>query len=170
MVEQGIVELPEDRPDAGSFEETVVADYFGHPMHYDYVAARFPDLKLCLSHGGGPEEWDAHPASTVHWAMRNWSSLVISMVRKHGALYTDTASVLGLRARDRLKELLQDPEVRARILYGSDYHTVSLEGSERDFLVDTVRALGKDDFRRIAFANPRKFLSSTLHPMNVSRL
>jgi predicted TIM-barrel fold metal-dependent hydrolase len=166
LVSSGVVELPGDGSWTPELARVVVPSHFGHPVHYRYVVSRFPNLKLCLSHGGGRQEWQAHPASTVHWAMRNWSSLVLSMLRTHPGIYTDVASVVGERAKDRLKDCLGDPGVRDKVLYGSDYHTVNLEGTEREFLIEAVRALGPEEFRRIAFANPRRFLSSDLHPLD----
>lgn len=162
----------QQEPDGPQWEQqwraTVVPEQSGHPVHYEYPLAVYPKLKICLTQAGGPDEWDLYPASNDHWGMRNWSSIVISMVRRHRRVYADVASVRSARSLDRLSDLLQEPEVRAKIVYGSNYHTVSLDGDEREFLMDMVRRLGKEDFRRIAFANPRKFLSSRVHPLKVS--
>jgi predicted TIM-barrel fold metal-dependent hydrolase len=165
LEESGNLELPGPGDWSNESSRMVVVQHPGHPMHYELVMEHFPGLKLCLSHGGGSAEWEAYPASTVDWTMRNWTSLVVGMLRRHPGVYTDVAGVVGERSRDRLKELLQEPQVQPKILYGSDYHTVRLEGSERGFLMDVIRTLGKGDFRRIAFENPRRFLSSKLHPL-----
>ncbi|MBS1636656.1 MAG: hypothetical protein JST26_12135 [Bacteroidetes bacterium] len=57
-----------------------------------------------------------------------------------------------------IKVLLLDPQVKNKILFGSDYYMVEQEESEKEFIVKLRAALGESDFKRIAEDDIKLFL------------
>jgi hypothetical protein len=57
-----------------------------------------------------------------------------------------------------LKSTLQDPYLRKKILFGSDFYMVEQEESEREFFINLKAELGQSDFKVIAEENPNTFL------------
>lgn len=146
---------------------------FSHPSNYQYVLEKFPNLKICLAHFGGDQEWaryleNSWPASEVERRRRgqktnlsiSWLSTIIEMMEVHDSLYADVAYTLhDERFLPLLKVLINTPKLREKILYGSDCYMVLLDKSERAFSINVRGYLGEKDYRQIADTNPRAFLS-----------
>ena len=139
-------------------------DVYTDPDNYVYVLDEFPNLKLCLAHFGGGKEWEAylaHPWSSSSSQPRSWLSRIADLIRsgKYPNLYTDISSTLHEdRYLPLLKVLLQDPALRTKVLFGTDFYLVEREIPEREFSVQLRAAIGEDDFRQIAETNPVSFL------------
>ena len=76
-------------------------------------------------------------------------------------LYADISFTIFHYARNMpaLKVFLEDPAVRSRVLFGSDFYmSEGLDLRERDLSIRLRAELGPDAFREIAETNPARFL------------
>ncbi len=139
-----------------------LSNYFSHPMNYEPVLERFPELHLDIAHWGGTEEWQDYlydpPLDRSVSYLSNWFRIIKSLMRKYPHLYTDISYTLGHPDHAALLNvLLNDNTLNDRILFGSDYFLVVGEASERTFSLNIRSELGEEKFRRIASDNPRRF-------------
>jgi predicted TIM-barrel fold metal-dependent hydrolase len=146
---------------------------FSHPSNYQYVLEKFPKLKICLAHFGGGEEWDKYlenrwPPVDVERRLKglppigpvSWLSTIVEMMEKYDTLYADIAyTAHEERFLPVIKVMLNTPELREKILYGSDCYMVLLDKSERAFSINVRGYLGEDDYRQMAEINPQVFLA-----------
>lgn len=136
-------------------------DNFANPHNYSYVLEKFPELKICLAHFGGDRDWKSF--LTTPWDSEykeeNWYSTVRKLIKTHKKVYADIAyTAFHTDLLPLVKVTVKDPELRERILYGSDYYMVEQDMSDRAFGISVRAFLGEDDFIQIAETNPRKFL------------
>jgi predicted TIM-barrel fold metal-dependent hydrolase len=149
------------------------ARHFADPDQYVPVLEKHPYLKLCLAHFGGDEEWLRYyqqPWLGVSGnrkagiaSERSWFNKIVDLLRseKYPNLYTDIAyTVFNLTDNmPLLKVILNDPLVRERVLFGSDYYMVEQERFEERRLSILLRSVVEEDlFGKIANENPRRFL------------
>lgn len=130
----------------------------------------YRDLKLCLAHFGGAEEWVKHIKGRADVGEKEaWVRTIYKMIAsgEYPNLYTDisytvfTPRVAGLYVDlvDYLKVLLNDARVRRRVLFGSDYYMVERESiSEKEASLLLRSRLGEELYKQIAYTNPREFL------------
>lgn len=143
----------------------------GNPSNYKKVLDAHPKLKLCLAHFGGTEEWQKHLAGRMESSGEDeaWVKTIYDMIAsgKYPNLYTDisytvfTPKLKGLYIDlvDYLKVLLSNDEVRAHVLFGSDYYMVQHEEmSEKEVSIMLRSRLGEDLYFQIAYHNPREYL------------
>lgn len=137
------------------------ADYYTHPKNYEYVLNDFPELKICLAHFGGGREWKSYLSTP--WEKGNedcWFSIILDLIKKHLNVYADISYVLSdIKLFPLLKVILQDPNTRPKILYGSDFYMVELDRSERSFSINVRANLGEEDYSQVAITNPDRFFS-----------
>ncbi len=137
-------------------------DHYTDPRNYKYVLEEFPELKICLAHYGGVEEWkkylrDPWPSEDLE---ESWLSLISELIRKHPNVYTDISFTASeKRFWPLAKVLLNTESLQDRILFGSDFYMVRIKAKERVFAVELRAAVGEPEFRRMAEANARAFLS-----------
>jgi predicted TIM-barrel fold metal-dependent hydrolase len=136
-------------------------DNYAHPANYQYVLEKFPKLKICLAHFGGGDQWykylrDPWPAQETE---ESWLSIIMNLIRKYPNVYTDISyTAYDNNLHPFLKVLVNMPELRRRILYGSDIYMVQLQETEREFSIYLRGYLGEEDFKQIAVTNPAEFL------------
>jgi predicted TIM-barrel fold metal-dependent hydrolase len=130
----------------------------------------YGDLKLCLAHFGGAEEWAKYLRGRGEQPGEEpWVRTIYKMIAsgKYPNLYTDisytvfTPKVSGLEIDliDYLRVLLTHPRVKQRVLFGSDYYMVEQESvSEKEASLLLRSRLGEDLYKQIAYTNPREFL------------
>jgi uncharacterized protein len=142
------------------------------PENYRHILETkgYRELKLCLAHFGGAEEWVKHIKGRADVGEKEaWVRTIYKMIAsgEYPNLYTDisytvfTPRVAGLYVDlvDYLKVLLNDPRVRTRVLFGSDYYMVERESiSEKEASLLLRSRLGEDLYKQIAYTNPREFL------------
>ena len=146
------------------------------PDVYMGVCRRFPDLRICLAHFGGNDDWSMYfkkpesrrkvdlGAPEAERAKMNWLSKIVQLI-EHGEfknLYTDISYTV-FNVDDHLSTLsvfLRGSEkLRSRVLFGSDYYMTHQEEFDERYLSMRVRhELGEDIFNEIARNNPRHFL------------
>jgi uncharacterized protein len=142
---------------------------FTHPLEYLKVLAKFPHLKICLAHFGGSGEWSNYllKRRRLPTDERTWVGHVINLIYEHPTVYTDISYTTSDREHlPMLKVLINDPKLRQRILFGSDYFVVRQEATEREFSIRLRGSVGEEDFFQMANANPRQFLFSDLFDPN----
>lgn len=112
---------------------------FAGPIAFQDVLSDFPDLRVCLAHFGGEQDWDdylgkPHPGPiSLHGRFRgeNWLTLILDWLRagKFPNLWTDVSYTMFNTTQNvpALNVFLQDERVAERVLFGSDYFMTELE-------------------------------------------
>lgn len=95
------------------------------------------------------------------WKFTDWYSLISSMILQHDHVYADISYILHDDAAilPLLKQTLQNPKLRKKVLYGTDFFVVRNHKSDKNMLADMMGGLEKEDFDQIARLNPRAFLN-----------
>ena len=147
--------------------DKTIADRCCEPTSYIPVLRAFPDLKLCLAHFGGFDDWQAYincnQTRTAVRPDRNWLVMIREMIcsGQFPNLYTDISYTL-FQFEDFvpfLKVFLTDERLLKRTLFGSDYYMTRQEVlSERAVCIRLRVALGEAVFRQIAETNPAVWL------------
>lgn len=148
---------------AGDEPITRLAD----PDNYLPILSRHPQLKLCLAHFGGDEEWrkyveDPWLAGATR-VRKSWLAKIADLIRSetYENLYTDISYTVFAEEEyvHLLKVLLADGRLRKRVLFGSDFYVVEHAKLEERRVAVTLRSvLGEELFHAIAVKNPRAFL------------
>ena len=136
------------------------ADHFTHPKNYEFLLRDFPELKICLAHFGGEREMESYLATP--WDEnkdKSWFSVILDLIKAHPNVYTDISYTMqDVNLIPLLKVILQDREIRSKVLYGSDFYMVELGIPERSFSINLRAFLGEENYSQITEINPRKFL------------
>lgn len=95
------------------------------------------------------------------WKYTDWYSVISSMMLQHDNVYADISYILHNDAEimPLLKQTLQNPGLRNKVLYGTDFYVVRNHKSDKNMLADMMGGLSEEDFDQIARCNPRKFLN-----------
>lgn len=147
------------------------------PDVYREVCRKFPDLKICLAHFGGDDDWEKYfkepgsrekvdiDASTSERSKMNWLSKIVQMIEhdEFDNLYTDISYTV-FNVEDHLSTLSVflrgSPKLRSRVLFGSDYYMTHKEKFDERYLSMKLRhELGEQIFDEIARKNPTNFLN-----------
>lgn len=146
------------------------------PDVYRTVCDRFPNLRICLAHFGGDGDWKMYfedsasrvkvdlEAPTEKRASMNWLTKITQMIEsgEFPNLYTDVSyTVFNIdRHLSTLSVLLRgSPELRGKVLFGSDYYMTHKEKFDERYLSMKLRhELGEELFDQVARHNPAKFL------------
>jgi len=138
-----------------------LTDIYTDPDNYRYLLHKFPDLKLNLAHFGGHDEWEKYLTGTLidQDGEVNWFTKVTNLIRGYSSVYSDVSYTMFNKGLfSLLKVVLQDPTVKNKVLFGSDFYMTEIEESEREFSINMRAALGEGDFKLIAEENPGLFL------------
>jgi predicted TIM-barrel fold metal-dependent hydrolase len=138
-----------------------LTDIYTDPDNYQYVLNKFPDLKLNLAHFGGYDEWENYMTGTLvdQDGETNWFTKVSNLIRGSQNVYSDVSyTMFNKDLFSLLKVVLQDPTIKNKVLFGSDFYMTEIEESEREFSINLRAALGESDFKLIAEENPALFL------------
>ncbi|MEM9556313.1 MAG: amidohydrolase family protein [Acidobacteriota bacterium] len=131
-----------------------LTDFFTEPGRMRPVLEQFPDLRVCLAHLGGEDEWDRHLDGNPSWVGES-----LDMMREFPNLWADLSFTAHDRGRfEAIRALVEDDTIGPRILYGTDSYMVQQRATERQFHERLRTALGDEGFRRIAETNPARFL------------
>jgi predicted TIM-barrel fold metal-dependent hydrolase len=136
---------------------------FIRPENYVDVLEKFPRLKLCLAHYGGDEEifnfLQLGPSNT-------WYEQIQKLIRLYPNVCTDISySLYDKGIREQVKKDVQDPSLRNRILFGTDFFMTLRQPGVDEFhlYTDCLQTMGVSDFELIANENNRVFLSSSFY-------
>ncbi|MCE8006375.1 amidohydrolase family protein [Aestuariivita sp.] len=146
-------------------------DQVTEPRAYETVLNRFPDLRLCLAHFGGDQDWisllrDGFDPDDPQARDKNWVSVIEEMIRSgnYPNLYTDISYTIFKFDNhiSLLRMYLKDSRLRERVLFGSDFYMTRQEAlSEKAVSIKLRDALGEEDFHAIAHDNPRRWLGES---------
>jgi predicted TIM-barrel fold metal-dependent hydrolase len=144
----------------GEFSDAQL-DGFTDPDRYLPILDRHPELRLCLAHFGGDQEWDRYLADGRGGS--SWLAKILAMLRSESYpnLWTDIAYTLVAEDRflDLLQDLLAEECVRRRLLFGSDFYVVlDAQLLEAERWAQVQEAIGAALWQTIAEDNPREFL------------
>ncbi len=136
-------------------------DIYTDPDNYEYLFAKFPNLKVNLAHFGGFDEWQLFLQNSISDTSEvNWYDKVKNVVSKYKNAYTDISYTLFNNELIPLLNMsLQDEAIKNKILFGTDYYMVEQETSEKQYCINLRSAIGEDNFRLIAETNPKQFLN-----------
>lgn len=136
-------------------------DIYTDPDNYEYLFAKFPNLKVNLAHFGGFDEWQLFLQNSISDTSEvNWYDKVKNVVSKYKNAYTDISYTLfNTELIPLLNMSLQDESIKNKILFGTDYYMVEQETSEKQFCINLRSTIGEDNFRLIAETNPKQFLN-----------
>jgi uncharacterized protein len=138
------------------------SEHFTNPENYYHVLKKFPELKVCLAHFGGQDEWNKFLCTS--WdpetmKVKSWFSVIGDLVKEYKNMYTDISYTLSDSSLlPLLKVQLQDDKMRDKILFGTDFYMAEQEISERNFSVNVRAYLGEQDFKQIAHVNAERYL------------
>jgi predicted TIM-barrel fold metal-dependent hydrolase len=140
------------------------AHMFADPYHYRCVMRAYPDLRVCLSHFGGVDEWRKFIDEPRNSHDPTWLEKIRDMMKsgKFPNLYADISyTVFNFQENiTLLKVLLEDEMISSKVLFGSDFYMVANEKyPEKRLSIDLRAALGENSFWNIANRNPRVFLN-----------
>lgn len=134
------------------------------------VLEQFPNLRICLAHLGGGEEWERYFEDGWHpdgdSKPKSWLADIVDLISsgKYPNLYSDISYTIFNfdQYAPVIKVFLSDSKLealRSRILFGSDYYMIENERFEERLLSVRLRAtLGEDLFWQIAHTNPLNYL------------
>ncbi len=130
---------------------------FGHPRYYIPILEKYPGLHICFAHWGSEISWENYIKNPLN--QENWFYHIKHMLQKYPGLYTDISFTLNNREFfPVLKVFLQNPKIREKVLFCSDYYMVETRTAEKKFGFDLRAFLGEELFKTIAHDNPVKFL------------
>ena len=131
------------------------------PARFVSVLERHPRLKLCLAHFGGQGEWDKYADERSR--PESWLAKIVELIAsgRYENLYTDVSYTLFAAERHvhLLADLLDDPRLRDRVLFGSDFYVVEDAELDEASGVALLRSvLGDARFSELAETNPAHYL------------
>jgi predicted TIM-barrel fold metal-dependent hydrolase len=132
-----------------------------HPLIWEKVVEKYPNLILNLAHFGGGQQLDAALDDPAN--INLWSNRIISLLKDpRYKVYTDISCFYDF---DVIRKFIASPvykEIRSKTLYGSDYILLLLfENNFEDNVAQFMQLFGSD-FEIIAGSNPREFLKHVL--------
>ena len=123
----------------------------------------FNNLKICFGHFGGEIEWRKYQdEEDPDKSEQSWYNKIkkILMNPKFPNTFADISYTLAdFDLLPLLNATLQTPEMREKVLFGSDFYYDLVECGEEKFSVEFRKKLGDPDFWQIAETNPKRFLS-----------
>ncbi len=132
-----------------------------HPLIWEKVVEKYPNLILNLAHFGGGQQLGK--ALDNRGDQNLWSNKIIELIKDpRYKVYTDVSCYSDF---DVIKKLLKSPvygEIKNKILYGSDFILLLLFENDFGKNVKQFRDLFGSDFDIIAGKNPREFLKNVI--------
>lgn len=122
------------------------ADTLNHPLLWEEVLKKYPNLRLNLAHfGNGSEEWQ---------------NKILQMMAKYPNLYTDLSC---WSERKEVKDVKytydnQPESIQKKFLYGSDFFLNLLFTDTFEGYLQNFKTVFADEFEKIAQENPARFL------------
>lgn len=97
------------------------------------------------------------------WRGVDWYTIICSLMLQYEHVYADLSYILhNDRIKPLLKQTLANPELGAKVLFGTDFYVVRNHKSEKHLLADMRHGLTEAEFDAIARVNPARFLLNQL--------
>ncbi len=98
-----------------------------------------------------------------YWHYVDWFSIISTMMMQFDNLYTDISYTShDLNYLALLSEILDNPKIAQRVLFGTDFYVVSNHKTEKQFWIDMQNTLGMEKWDLLANVNPTRFLKSKI--------
>ncbi len=95
------------------------------------------------------------------WKNADWYTIISSLMLQYDNLYADISYIIhNPEIIPLLKTSLKNPELKKRILFGTDFYVVRNHKSEREMFGELQANLSEEEFDQIARYNPRFYLES----------
>lgn len=144
------------------------ADELCAPQAFEPVLRAFPELRVCLAHFGGINDWNDYIEEGIDprdpkARAANWQVRIRDMIVREDwpNLWTDISYTLFQFAEfvPFLRIFLREERLARRVLFGSDFYMTRQENlSERAVCFRLRDSLGEELFRQIAQTNPEVWL------------
>jgi predicted TIM-barrel fold metal-dependent hydrolase len=96
------------------------------------------------------------------WKYADWYSIICSLILQYPNIYADISYIL--HGDDDilplLKQTLQNPGLKRKVLFGTDFYVVRNHKSDKNMLSDMLRGLTEEEFQLMAVENPVEFLKT----------
>lgn len=131
------------------------------PALWAPILEKYPNLKICFGHFGG-----AKYLATKEIPASCWTRTILELMTKFNGVYADIAyhsepmdGGAGEQNYFRnLSLLLQNPDYRDRILFGTDYFLSRQRLTEKSYWKYFRKHLSENEFLQIAEDNPQRYL------------
>jgi predicted TIM-barrel fold metal-dependent hydrolase len=145
----------------GGFFATVEDIQKSNPSIWGSILTKYPDLRICFGHFGG-DEFLARPAVPPS----SWTATILDLMRAFTGVYADIAyhtdPMMGGKAERNyfanLGKILDDPVLKTRVLFGSDFFLVRQRIREDNHWRYFQSKFTVTQLRLIAESNPLTFL------------
>jgi predicted TIM-barrel fold metal-dependent hydrolase len=126
-------------------------DNYSHKMLDQSKGIEFLNRdNLAQSHGGLMDIW----------RNADWYTIVSSMMMQYPNVYSDLSYIIhNQEIFPLLKQTIHNPQLKDKILFGTDFYVVRNHNSEKDLLATTMANLSTEEFDQIARENPVSFLN-----------
>jgi predicted TIM-barrel fold metal-dependent hydrolase len=148
-----------------NWEEHFFCEEFVSPLAWEKVLKRHPKLRLCLAHFGGYDakaytSWIREPGK--HPLGYDWDVKLAELAKTYRHFYVDISYFFVNRCFDRFRQALSEsPQLRDKIVFGTDWWMTEKDGVEYEkHVTETRAALDRIDpelWPRFAFINPARF-------------
>lgn len=161
-------------------DKNKASEYFGESVD-------FSNLKICLAHFGGTEEWDkyfedifetynnnlfkdenigkatAFTNSQKIWDSASWLCIIYDLMFAYPNVYADMSFMLyNEKNFDLLKLLIDDKQVGHKILFGTDFYVVAQKNTEKRLCSRIKSQLGGKRFHKVAVTNAKTYLRTNI--------
>ncbi len=122
------------------------AHVLNHPLIWNEVLKRYPNLILVMAHfGSGSDEWQEN---------------ILQMMKRYRNLYTDVSCMYDSAKILKVKKIcISNPDIADKVLYGSDYFIDLFMAKSFETYLETMRrTLGRKYFLKFSVENPQKFM------------
>jgi predicted TIM-barrel fold metal-dependent hydrolase len=127
------------------------AQMLNHPLIWEKVLEKYPNLTLNLAHFGCSEDTG------------EWSQHIIRLMKQYPNLYTDFSCVAEKATLNNMYKTYYseaEPTIKKRFLYGSDFYLNMLFiDNMRQYICQFERIFSDAEMKEIAEINPRRFLA-----------
>jgi len=128
-----------------------------HPQLFSKLLTKYPNINFCLAHWASHSSWKEYIENPSN--SQNWFVIIKRMLKIFPNLYTDISFTLyDPEYYSILKVMLSDPELKEKILFGSDFYMVKSVARERKFSFDLRGYLGEELWDQITNINPKLYL------------
>ena len=95
------------------------------------------------------------------WSNADWYSIISSIMMQYPNVYSDLSYIIhNPEIFPLLKQTINNPKLKHRVLFGTDFYVVRNHNSEKELLATTMANLSSDEFDQIARENPISYLDN----------